>query len=108
MSTLFQYQYRTHSYSAIGLKTIYSFTKKLDLRVEGYIFQPYQEIIDNSKKAGYGEILSTRDFIGTITAVYNTRIGPIAASFNYYDSAANQYKFLLHFGYILFNKKALE
>lgn len=108
MSTLFQYQYRTHSYSAIGLKTIYSFTKKLDLRVEGYIFQPYQEIIDNSKKAGYGEILSSRDFIGTVTAVYNTRIGPIAASFNYYDSAVNQYKFLLHFGYILFNKKALE
>lgn len=108
MSTLFQYQYRTHTYGAIGLKTIYSFTKKLDLRVEGYIFQPYQEIIDNNKSAGYGVILSTRDFIGTATAVYNTRIGPIAASFNYYDKAVDQTKFLIHFGYILFNKRALD
>ncbi len=108
MSTLFQYQYRTHTYSALGLKTIYSFTKKLDLRIEGYLFQPYQEILNNNKSAGYGEVLSTRDFIGTATAVYNTRIGPIAASFNYYDKAVDQTKFLLHFGYILFNKKALE
>tara|TARA_R110002049_G_scaffold305407_1_gene501975 strand:- start:119 stop:2398 length:2280 start_codon:yes stop_codon:yes gene_type:complete len=108
MSTLFQYQYRTHSYGAFGLKTIYSFTKKLDLRVEGYIFQPYQELINNNKSADYGEIFSTRDFIGTATAVYTTRIGPIAASFNYYDKADDQYKFLIHFGYILFNKKVFE
>lgn len=108
MATLFQYQYRTHSYGALGLKSIYSFTKRLDLRVEAYVFQPYQEIINNNKSASYGEELSTRDFLGTATAVYTTRIGPIAASFNYYDNAVNQYKFLIHFGYILFNKKALE
>jgi NTE family protein len=108
MSTLFQYQYRTHSYSALGLKSIYSIYKNLDIRLEGYLFQPIQEIRDVNKLAEYGEEFSTRDFIATATAVYTTRIGPIAASFNYYDKAVDQYKFLIHFGYILFNKKALD
>jgi len=108
MGTLFQYQYRTHSYAAVGLKAIYSIHKRLDLRVEGYLFQPIQEIKEVNKAAQYGEELSTRDIIGTITTVYTTRIGPIAASFNYYDKAVDQYKFLIHFGYILFNKKALD
>jgi len=108
MATLFQYQYRTHSYSGIGLKSIYSIFKKLDVRLEGYLFQPFQEILDVNKQPSYGEELSTRDFIATATAVYSTRIGPIAASFNYYDKAVDQYKFLIHFGYIIFNKKALD
>ncbi len=108
MTTLFQYQYRTHSYVGFGLKTVYSIFDKLDFRLEGYIFQPYQEILDLNKDAAYGPEFSTRDFIGTATMVYETPIGPLAASFNYYDKADKQYKFLIHFGYILFNKKVLD
>ncbi|HEY4800815.1 MAG TPA: hypothetical protein VII99_17180, partial [Bacteroidia bacterium] len=42
--TLFQPNYRCNIYGAAGLKNIITIKNRIDLRVEGYIYQPYQEI----------------------------------------------------------------
>ncbi len=107
--TLFQEQYRSRSYIGGGLKTIFSIRDQIDFRLEAYIYQPYEEFIENSDgSVQLGEKIANRDIIGTFTTVYHTRLGPLAGSINYYDDAQTELSFLIHFGYVLFNKKALE
>jgi len=107
--TLFQEQYRSKSFLGGGLKAIYSIRDHLDFRLEAYVYQPYEEFIENADgTTRLGEEIINRDYIGTFTAVYQTRVGPLALSLNYFDDAKTELSFLVHFGYILFNKKGLE
>lgn len=107
--TIFQDQYRSRTFFGGGLKAIYSIRDQLDFRLEAYIFQPYEQFLENSDgSVKLGEEVINRDLIGTFTTVYHSRLGPLAASINYYDNARTELSFLVHFGYVLFNNKALE
>ena len=107
--TLFQDRFRAHSYFAGGLKTIFLPLKNFQFRVEGYFFQPYNEILKQQDlTAGYGADLSNRYFITSASTVYHTPLGPVALSLNYYDQTEQPLSFMFHFGYILFNKKELD
>lgn len=107
--TIFQSQYRSRSYFGVGVKAIYSYRDIIDLRTEVYLYQPYEQLIKNADgSASFAQEIVNRDFIGTITAVYHSRLGPLAASLNYYEQAQEQWSFLVHFGYILFNKRGSE
>ncbi|KAA3648507.1 MAG: hypothetical protein DWP98_08690 [Bacteroidetes bacterium] len=107
--TIFQSQYRAFSYLGVGLKAIYSHRDFLDFRLEGYIFQPYEKLNSNNLgETEFGKEISNRNFIGSFTTVYQTRVGPLAASINYYGEGEQKLSFLIHFGYIIFNKKARE
>jgi NTE family protein len=108
-NTLFQQQYRALSFVGGGIKTIYSIREQIDFRLEAYVFQPYEAIGSTTLgEAKLGEEIVTRDYIGTFTTVYHTRVGPLAASINYFDDAETELSFLVHFGYILFNKGAKD
>jgi NTE family protein len=107
--TLFQENLRAHSYFAVGVKNIYQIFKKIQFRLEGYLFQPYRQIIqDNNKRAYYGSVWEDQQFILSTSAVYNSPIGPFAINLNYYDKYEEHWSLLFHFGYIIFNKKSLE
>jgi len=107
--TLFQDRFRAHSYASVGVKTIFSFVKNTQLRLGGYVYQPYKEILeDENKKAYYGKEFAKRFFIGSFTGVYYTPIGPLALSVNYYDKTDEPWSFMFHFGYIIFNKKSFN
>lgn len=107
--TIFQEQYRAFTFAGAGLKAIYSIRDHLDFRLEAYVFQPYNELNTNSLgQTKLGEEVADRDYIGTFTTVYHTPVGPLAASLNYYDDSQQELSFLIHFGYILFNKKSRE
>ena len=81
----------------------------MKIRVEGYYFQPYQEISENNvdQTAVLEPVLSDRALIGTADLVYNSLIGPISLGVNYYDKKAEHVSLNLNIGYILFNRKAL-
>ncbi|MEQ8625647.1 MAG: patatin-like phospholipase family protein [Vicingaceae bacterium] len=107
--TIFQDQYRARTFFGAGLKAIYSIRDQLDFRLEAYVYQPYEQLIENADgSVELGEEVINRDLIGTFTTVYHTRLGPLAASVNFYDDARTELSFLVHFGYVLFNNKALE
>jgi NTE family protein len=40
--------------------------------------------------------------------VYQSFVGPISLSFNYYDDQKNRYGIMFHAGFLIFNKRALE
>ena len=109
MQALFLPAYRANNYAAAGLKTVLRIYRKIEFRLEGFIFQPYQEIIadpdDNS--ASYSPVLSTRSYLASATFVYNTFLGPISLGANYYDKTQDAFSFNFNIGYIIFNKRAL-
>ena len=107
--TLFLEKFRAFSYMAGGIKNIIAIRKSLELRLEGYIFQPYQEIQKNPDfTTNIGKPFSNRFFIASSALVLNTPVGPLCFSVNYYDKESQPFSFLFHFGYILFNKRAME
>jgi NTE family protein len=109
MQSYFLPAYRSNNYAAAGLKTIVKIYRKIDFRLQGYIFQPYQEIISDptDNTASYGPPLSSRSYLASAAFVYNTFLGPISLGVNYYDKTMDSFTLNLNIGYIIFNKRAL-
>jgi NTE family protein len=109
MQARFIPSYRSGNYGAIGLKGIIRIYKKVEFRLEGYVFQPYQEVIHDplTQQVSFGPIFSNRSILGSAVVVYNSFLGPLSLAVNYYDKQTDSYTINLNFGYILFNKRAL-
>jgi len=116
--TLFLETFRAYQYAAVGHKFIINIMRNIDLRLEGYLFQPYRFVI-NQNAAGLSPAEATnferRLTIATANAVYRSPFGPVSVSLNYYHNVPEisvddrtPLTFLFHFGYILFNDKALK
>jgi NTE family protein len=107
--TLFIEQYRAYNYLATGLKNIITIKNVIDIRMEGYVFQPYQEIEPNSiLTANKGVPFAKRYYILSTGVIYHSIVGPVSLSVNYYDKRESPFSILFHVGYIIFNKKALN
>ncbi len=109
MQTFFLPAYRANNYAAAGLKTVLKIYRKMEFRLEGYIFQPYKEIISGptDNTVAYGPAFSARSYLATATFVYNTFLGPISLGVNYYDKTMDSYSVNLNIGYIIFNRRAI-
>ena len=107
--TIFLDNYRATNFIGMGLKSVVSFKSNLELRLEGYIFQPFQEIIQNDQlQARYNNAFQARSLLATISGIYNSPVGPISLSLNYYEKRDKPLSVLFHFGYIIFNRRALD
>jgi NTE family protein len=107
--TLILENFRSFNYLAGGLRNVVSIRNKLDFRLEGYLFKPF----DYLKQGEFQEAYITRDigslfFAGTAGFVYHSPMGPIGLSLNYYDDVQNQIGVLLHVGFLLYNKHSME
>ncbi|MEP7167930.1 MAG: patatin-like phospholipase family protein [Bacteroidota bacterium] len=109
-TALFLPQFRAHNFIGAGLKNIIAIKGGLELRLEGYIFQPFQEITERPENgnAMYSNALLKRYFMSSGNLVFHSPVGPISVGVNYYKGRSPEFSFLFHFGYILFNKKAME
>lgn len=109
MKTLFMPKYRAPNYAALGLKAIFNVYKPVNLRLEGYLFQPYEELTENENgKAERRKVFSYRSVVASATVVYHSPIGPVSLAFNYYDRAEENFSVMFNIGYLLFNRSALE
>ncbi|MFN8154552.1 MAG: patatin-like phospholipase family protein [Bacteroidia bacterium] len=109
MQTLFIEEFRAHNYLAFGLKNIFTLNEDIDLRLEGYVFQPFQEILKrNNFKPYYGETFNKRYFIVTFNPVYNSPVGPVSLAVNYINSREKPFSVMFNIGYLLFNKKSMQ
>lgn len=107
--TLFLEKFRAQKYIAGGVKLIINPVRNLDIRFEGYVFQPVQSILkDQFNNAEYSAEFLYRYFSGMAALVYHTPIGPISTSINYYHGEKQPFSFLFHFGYTIFNKRASD
>jgi NTE family protein len=107
--TLLLQNFRAFNYLAGGARTIFSLQKRLDLRLEGYLFKPFEYL----QKGSNQETKSTTDiknifFASTAGLVLHSPIGPVSLSVNYYDDKENQLSVLLHVGFLLYGKHAID
>lgn len=108
-TTLFMQDFRSNLYAALGLKNIFQILGSLDLRIEGYAFQPYRRIIPKDEFfTAYKDEIEFPLFIGSAALVYNSPIGPVSLSFNYYQDQERPFSLLFNIGYLIFNKRALD
>jgi NTE family protein len=109
MSTLFLPKYRALDYAGLGLQPIFNVFRNFDVRLEGYLFQPYEELIQSeSQQTLKGDPLDSRSWALSGSLIYYLRYMPISLSFNYYDQGADKFSVLFNVGFIIFNKSALN
>ncbi|MGV8878182.1 MAG: patatin-like phospholipase family protein [Sphingobacteriaceae bacterium] len=107
--TLYLQNFRSNNFGAFGLKNVITFTKNLDMRLEAFIFQPFEVIkMSGLEDQPYKGGAESPRFVGTGGLVYHSFAGPISLSFNYYDDPQKRYGIMFHAGFLLFNKKATE
>ncbi|MGE5425308.1 MAG: patatin-like phospholipase family protein, partial [Syntrophothermus sp.] len=109
MQTRFLPPFHATSYLGGGLKGILKIVKNVELRVEGYLFQPYQAIIENSDfTASFGKPFSDRAFLASGMVVYHTFLGPFSLGFDFYGKMADHWNLSFNFGYMIFNKSSIH
>ncbi len=108
--TQFIPEFAAHTYGAVGLKQIFSLYKSIDVRIEGYAFLPYSNIIDNNKMAGFSpnREATKRNYIVSSILVFNSPLGPISLTANYMDHRQEKWSFLFNFNFLVFNRKGLD
>lgn len=109
LNTVFLPILHSHNYAAIGTRNVFALRNNIDIRIEGYAFQPYQELLQTAdKKTTYGKPFESRYYIASTGLVFHSPLGPIALMVNYADMRTNSFSFLFHFGYFIFNQSALN
>ncbi len=109
MTTIFQPQYRSPVYAAFGQRNVFSVFKNFDLRLEGYLMVPLQTVEQNRfREAEFDEVFSRFYYVISGAAVYQSPIGPVSLSLNWYDNTVKPLSFSVNIGYMLFNRRALQ
>lgn len=108
--TQFIPQFAAHTYAAVGIKNVFNIYKLLDLRVEGYAFLPYANIVDNNKMAEFSPNIKAtqRNYIVSSILVFNSPLGPVSLTANYMDHRKEKWSFLFNFNFLVFNRKGLD
>ena len=107
--TLILENFRSSNYIGGGVRNVIKIHNKVDFRLEGYLFKPFEYIRPNEDQEAYSnDTMKSIFFCGTAGVVYHSPIGPVSLSLNYYDDTGNQLGVLLHVGFLLFNKHSLE
>lgn len=107
--SLFLSNFHANNYVSGGLKAIYQFSPAMHFRVEGYAFLPINEVLETSDHSPIksDKLFNNYYLQGMTSLVYQTGIGPISLSLNYYEKEGTELYLTLNFGYILFNKRGL-
>jgi NTE family protein len=107
--SLFIEQFHSNNFLAGGLKTIFKFSPEMHLRMEGYAFLPIKEELLGENLMVYknDQIFENYYLQGAAALVYQTGVGPVSLSVNYYEKEDTKVYVTLNFGYILFNKRGL-
>ncbi len=106
MLTLYQPVYRPDGFAALGMRNIFTVSKNIDFRLEGFLMAPFHEISsDNLNQVSYSKLFPTLHYIVSTSFVYTSPIGPLSATLNYYDDGS-PVSFFVNIGYIIFNRSA--
>jgi NTE family protein len=106
MSTIFQTLYRPAGFMGLGMRNIFNVTKNIDFRLEGFLMAPFRELSTNKQQQVIkSEIFPKIHYILSGSFVYNTPIGPLSASMNYYDNDT-PVSFFVNIGFVIFNRSA--
>ncbi len=106
---LFMEQYRAYQYIAAGLMPVYTFSERLNVKLEAYGFFPVQKILsDGANEAYRGPYFNTMESIYSASVNLLTVAGPLSFHAGYITGEERPWVVQLSFGYLLFNKKSTD
>ncbi len=107
--TLLLENFRAFNYVAGGWRNVFSIRKNLDFRLEGYVFKPFDRIVEqDDQRPTLSQDFTHFYFAGTAGLVLHSSVGPISLSTNYYNDRENQLGVILHVGFLLFHPTSLN
>lgn len=107
--TYFLPEYRSPQSLAGGINLIFTIKKKVDIRVDGYIYQPIIQISENDDGTqSFSEPFKGGTYMASSSVIYHSFIGPIRLTANYFPKQENPFAFQLSWGYVLFNDRAIR
>ncbi len=107
--TLFLPDYRANIYAGIGVMPVVRLNERVLLYFGAYFFQPYEMLeVCYQGNAYYSDPLEYRSYMANGAFVWQTPVGPLSFSANYYSEAPSNWYFQLNFGYLLFDKKGIN
>lgn len=102
-------EYRSPQFAGIGMNHVFTIKHKLDLRFDGYIYQPFiQVILEDNGDQSYSEPLKGATYMASASAIYHSFIGPLRFTANYFPEQEFPLAFQFSMGYILFNDRAIR
>lgn len=109
MLTYFMREHRSPQYIGVGTNFIFTIKRKIDIRLDAYYYQPFVTINQNDDGTfGYSKPFKGETYLASGSVIYNSYLGPIRATVNYFPLQSNPIAFQLSFGYILFNDRAIR
>ena len=107
--TLMLNQYRAESYVGGGLMPVVKFNQSLALHLSGFYFLPYKKTVqDESGNLSYAQAFSLHSWMASAALVWQSPVGPVSFSTNFYDKETNKFYTQLNIGYLIFKRKALS
>lgn len=108
--TFFLPEYRSPQFVGIGLNTVFTIKKNIDLRIDGYFFQPFVSIQKNNDGTPtYSKPFKGDTYIASASVIYHSFIGPVRATLNYFPKQTlHPFSFQVSYGFVLFNDRAIR
>ncbi len=103
--SLFIENFHSNNYFAGGLNTNLKVMQNVNFRLEGYAFIPFNEDIPDKNEYLPSNFIKNYYLTGLAAFIYQTGVGPLSLSLNYYEKPDTKFYFMLNFGYIIFNKR---
>jgi len=97
---------RANNYVAGGLKAIIPISPSSHIRMEGYYFQPFKELLSGNNNVPYysDKLFTSNQFIGSGGIVIHTPFGPASLLLNFFSNSDPRFYVQASFGYLLFNR----
>ncbi len=97
---------RANNFVAGGLKAIVPISPSAHIRLEGYYFQPFQELLSDENNQPYysDKLFTSNQFVGSGGIVIHTPFGPASLLLNYFSNSDPRLYVQASFGYLLFNR----
>lgn len=109
LQTYFFSEYRSPQYIGGGLNIIFSLRKNIDIRLDGYWYQPFISITENDDGTfGYSKPFKGESQVASLSAIYHSPLGPIRASLNYFPKQKSPLAFQFTYGFIIFHERAFR
>jgi NTE family protein len=107
--TYFLPEYRSPQHIGGGINLIFSFNKNIDLRFDGYYYQPFVSLIKNDNGTfSYSKPFKGETYMASASILYHSIVGPVRATVNYFPKQITPFAFQISYGYVLFNERAIR
>jgi NTE family protein len=108
-NTYFLPEYRSPQFVGVGVNLIFSLHKNIDLRGDGYIYQPIIELRQRADGTiGFDQAINSTSYLFSSSLIYHSPVGPIRATLNYFPKQVSPFAFQISYGYVLFNERAIR